>query len=694
MNKTQTTLSTIARFGLRSVFLIVFLISSLLAGVPRASAGGAVFTHEYPILSVSNQQNCNPQAAQNCWSSNVSGATGGMVFFNIYVRNGGDTPANNTIIRLSPQTSQGTNGSNTFSATVSSSSAASTSGQASVSLTSTQKVSALLNVARLYSDPNATLEHEYGNVSDLFGAGLNIGTVNPGVHKELVVAYSVDANTVPPRSYQCSDGIDNDGNGLIDYPADPGCSGLTDDSESGYFPPVNKPQCSDGIDNDGDGLIDLADPACKGDPNGVTEFPYNYPQNNYSNVIAQTNNASAVMPHSAYLNGLVTISNSGSNQTGQARSWFQYGTNSNNLNMTTNFVTNSSTQQVGEQISNLQPNTTYYFRLLAQNTQTSTTSTGVTLSFMTLADQQVSQAPVAITTMATGITTNSARLNGLVLTQNNSNSTMIWFEYGPTQNLGFSTQTQNVNNLPSVSATDTLTGLVQNQTYYFRVVAQNSGGIARGSILSFNTIKGVVTPVQPQVIIRQVVSSGGGSPLLELVITPRFPQARPGDMVDYTVHWKNISKKTLRKTTLRVQLPQGVIYRQSSAGIYSPLDTILTLPIGDLLPEAEGTIYVGGSMSPNIKNGDLLVATAIVVYEVSPNVPDQAVAYGMISVQDNMSAFGATAIFGGGFFPTTLFGWLILVLIILLLIWIGRTISRRNKVVQTTTTTFTPSNQL
>ena len=34
-------------------------------------------------------------------------------------------------------------------------------------------------------------------------------------------------------SPECSDGIDNDGDGLIDYPADPGCSSPDDDSEGG-----------------------------------------------------------------------------------------------------------------------------------------------------------------------------------------------------------------------------------------------------------------------------------------------------------------------------------------------------------------------------------------------------------------------------------------------------------------------------
>ncbi|MCA9666157.1 MAG: DUF11 domain-containing protein [Myxococcales bacterium] len=57
---------------------------------------------------------------------------------------------------------------------------------------------------------------------------------------------------------KCSDGIDNDNDGLIDFPADPGCSSPTDSTEDD--PPT--PECSDGVDNDNDGLIDAQDPGC------------------------------------------------------------------------------------------------------------------------------------------------------------------------------------------------------------------------------------------------------------------------------------------------------------------------------------------------------------------------------------------------------------------------------------------------
>jgi hypothetical protein len=78
-------------------------------------------------------------------------------------------------------------------------------------------------------------------------------------------AYTIQMNRSPCAS-DCQDGIDNDGDGKVDFPADPGCSNASDLSE--------QPQCSDGRDNDGDGLVDFAggDPGCAS-ASGVVEDP-------------------------------------------------------------------------------------------------------------------------------------------------------------------------------------------------------------------------------------------------------------------------------------------------------------------------------------------------------------------------------------------------------------------------------------
>jgi hypothetical protein len=67
----------------------------------------------------------------------------------------------------------------------------------------------------------------------------------------------------------CNDGIDNDGDDIIDFPLDPGCSSDLDDTEDDACPGVGCPECADGIDNDGDGFTDYPDdPGCQyaGDP--------------------------------------------------------------------------------------------------------------------------------------------------------------------------------------------------------------------------------------------------------------------------------------------------------------------------------------------------------------------------------------------------------------------------------------------
>jgi Right handed beta helix region len=69
----------------------------------------------------------------------------------------------------------------------------------------------------------------------------------------------------PPPPAACADGLDNDGDLLVDM-LDPGCSSSTDTDETDPVapppPPAPLPACGDGIDNDGDLLVDMADPGC------------------------------------------------------------------------------------------------------------------------------------------------------------------------------------------------------------------------------------------------------------------------------------------------------------------------------------------------------------------------------------------------------------------------------------------------
>ena len=69
----------------------------------------------------------------------------------------------------------------------------------------------------------------------------------------IVAVFSIARPVRSPSAKLCRDGIDNDEDGLTDYPADPGCSDKNDISELGNN------ECDEGIDNDGDCYTDTAD---------------------------------------------------------------------------------------------------------------------------------------------------------------------------------------------------------------------------------------------------------------------------------------------------------------------------------------------------------------------------------------------------------------------------------------------------
>jgi hypothetical protein len=78
-----------------------------------------------------------------------------------------------------------------------------------------------------------------------------------------VYAAQINALVATPA---CADGLDNDADGQVDYPADPGCL-------NGALFARENPACSDGVDNDGDSEIDYpADAQCAA-PSGTNENP-------------------------------------------------------------------------------------------------------------------------------------------------------------------------------------------------------------------------------------------------------------------------------------------------------------------------------------------------------------------------------------------------------------------------------------
>lgn len=93
---------------------------------------------------------------------------------------------------------------------------------------------------------HGSFEGQPANTSLRYNAGLIVD----------LYAYRADILAVIEQP-TCDDGLDEDGDGLTDYPADPGCTSPSDSDER-----EATLTCDNGIDDDGDGLSDLADPGC------------------------------------------------------------------------------------------------------------------------------------------------------------------------------------------------------------------------------------------------------------------------------------------------------------------------------------------------------------------------------------------------------------------------------------------------
>ncbi len=104
-----------------------------------------------------------------------------------------------------------------------------------------------------YRDPEPTADAAVIDAADIDGTGADANDID---------ATDIDAGDMPA----CMDGIDNDCDGLTDYPSDTGCGSALDTDEH-YIPgaPGSK-ACDDGFDNDDDGFTDYTATAGCGDP--------------------------------------------------------------------------------------------------------------------------------------------------------------------------------------------------------------------------------------------------------------------------------------------------------------------------------------------------------------------------------------------------------------------------------------------
>jgi hypothetical protein len=634
---------------IKTIIASTFALGLMTTGAQAQAVFNSPAAMSTVTISNSTRTVCNFGTISGCWQSSTTAQPGDVVAVHIYYENTSNTAAQGTTLSIRPQ-STGASTSVTFNGGVASLSGPRATGSASVSLSSSQTLTYVSGSARW--TPSISSGPRSVDSSALFGSsGFNIGTVNPGEQGTLVAFFKVGNDIVTPI-YQCNNGVDDDGDGRIDYPNDPGCSSPTDNFEGDD---QNGGQC----------VIDT-----------FYATPTNVTSGGYTTLYWNTTGCDQVT-----IDG-VSYPVDGSGSFGPiytGRSYEIRATRNGQVQTRSTYVSvnqvNNPTYQCSDREDNDRDGYTDY-----------PNDPGCSSAYDNDEYNQVisNTQPQAITTVATILGQNAARLNGIAV-PNSTSSTTSYFEWGTSGSFGNRTNAQSVTSNTSTYISDSISGLVPGGVYYYRTVVQNQNGTAYGETVRFQTQRNGVVVVNPTpaprvltrvVTQKDVVVAQSAPSLLELRVENVYDKMCIGGEMDYTVSYRNISGQTLQNAVLRIAHPKELTFINSSRGDYEVVDRTVTISLGDIPAGGAGTVQVRARVNTSAVIGNLAVTTATVVYtNTNTRAQEDAIAYSLVTVSNDCPTannLGANAFGIGSFFPSTLLGWLLLILVILALIVLGR----------------------
>lgn len=177
-------------------------------------------------------------------------------------------------------------------------------------------------------------------------------------------------------------------------------------------------------------------------------------------------------------------------------------------------------------------------------------------------------------------------------------------------------------------------------------------------------------PANTSTVVNRTVyvnNTTGTKSLVLLTIDGGRESIASGERRGYTVTWKNVSNQNLTNVILRVLFPASMNVETATKGSFKKEDNTLTLDIRTLSPNETEEMFITASTKIGLKEQELVVVVANLVFTDKSNTQHDALAYATHRVENNVNVLGANAFFAGAFLPSGIFGWLLLLILILIM---------------------------
>jgi len=426
---------------------------------------------------------------------------------------------------------------------------------------------------------------------------------------------------------------------------------------------------------------------------------------NEDDVDVSTDSATSVDEDSARLNGEVEGDDN-------VEVWFAFSRidSTPSCNASSQEVSVSGSYDDGDDfaktVTGLSANTEYFFRACAEDNDGSVVS-GSIRSFITDDGDDntittTSDEPRTVTNVASTIGTTSARLNSIVLGDDDA---VCYFQYGRTTSFGLTSPRTAVDLDQTSNCSSFRSGLASNSTYYYRAVIEQDGNTYYGSTRTFRTnavvtttTPSVPTPSTPTVTPTDttitIVNRNETVVAEELEVTkwvsaetdPLFEvetDAKGGETVYYKVRVTNNTGSDLEDVVVIDRIP-FYLELDESASINDDDDKQIRWVI-DLEEGESRTFITEMRVREDAREGDVIESYASAENDdfaansndVFINVEDGSIA---VVDTEEVEANQTASIFGAGFFPTTLTGWAILLAALLAIVYFfSRVLIARNE---------------